>query len=572
MHQQIQRAEIRNQKSEGGGQRAAGSVSVFQCFSISAFAALLLVSGCSKSPTADLRPPTSASPTPLAPDTVLRVHWAGKQTLGVAASSYTLMRLWNLPEGKQLEMNLLEKFSTAPWRLATNHTANNASLALRPMLYDVINEESSLEVRQVTGQPEQLVLAIRLDDEQTKDWRKGLADVLTSTEGGYPTSRARGWSLKSPRSQTTFELERAGGWLVIGMTTGTNALFQEIVARIGREQAPFTVTTASHWLTMEADLNWVCEEVGGRRSEVGRELPRVSLVISGDGANTVTTGELTFAKPLALNLEPWAFPKNQVQGPVIGFSAVRGIGSWLTKSKTWSDLKLGRAPNQIFTWADARTPLQMHLAAPSKAAKETANSLGETFLTRGNVWLAEHGLGSLGQLPASSGVIWKDLPMIAPYLSATSDDLLIGGLVPNPQPSATPPAAIYPRLSLDELLANLSSRTNLVAYDWETTGARAESVHVLGQLLRAILRHPQIPAGTPSAQWLQAARPRLGNTTTLITLAAPNRLAFERKSTTGFSAMELHLIADWMESPEFPRGFYSTLSPVGPALTPNAKP
>ena len=356
------------------------------------------------------------------------------------------------------------------------------------------------------------------------------------------------------------------------MTTGTNALFQEIVARIGREQVPFTVTTASHWLTVEADLNWVCEEVGGRRSEVGRELPRVSLVISGDGANTVTTGELTFAKPLALNLEPWAFPKNQVQGPVIGFSAVRGIGSWLTKSKTWSDLKLGRAPNQIFTWADARAPLQMHLAAPSETAKETANSLGETFLAHGNAWLAEHGLGSLGQLPASSGVIWKDLPLIAPYLSATSDGLLTGGLIPNPEPGTNAPMDIYPRPTLDELLANLSSRTNLVAYDWETTGARAESFHFLGQILRVATRHPQMPANTPSSEWLQSVRQRLGNCTTTVTLAGPNRLAFERKSTTGFNAAELHLIADWMESPEFPRGLYATRSPVGPAPVPNAKP
>ena len=125
--------------------------------------------------------------------------------------------------------------------------------------------------------------------------------------------------------------------------------------------------------------------------------------------------------------------------------------------------------------------------------------------------------------------------------------------------------------SLNELLADIASRTNLVAYHWEATGSRAESTHVLGQLLRAITRHPQMPANTPSSQWLEAARSRLANSTTVVTLTKPNTLAFERRSTTGFTALELHLLADWMESPQFPRGFYSTLSPVGPPLQPVAK-
>ncbi len=590
-----QHPEGRSQKSEVGSQRAVVlSQTAAFCFLLSA---LFLAGGCSKTPASDLRSPTSAppSPTPLAPDTVLRIHWAGKQTLGVAASSYSFMRLWNLPEGRQLETQLLQKFSAAPWRVAANQpaAANNASAALRPMLYDVVNEECCLEIRGSAAQPEQTAFAIRLDDTRAKDWRKGLADVLGSTEGGYPTTRAHGWSLKSPRSQAVYEWQRAGGWVVFGRAQGTNALFQEVVDRIEREQVPFTVTTASHWLSVDADLSWLLSKANaagftgqpptrpsatlspsdGERDGVRGISGRLSMVISGDGANTVTTGELVFAKPLALNLEPWNFPKSQVQGPVVGFSAVRGVGSWLTASKMWSDLKLGRAPNQIFTWADASTPLQMHLAAPGDSAKEIAKSLGDTFLTSGNAWLTEHGLGSIAPLPDAGGVIWKDLPMIAPFVGAKSDDLLVGGLVPNPQPQpgAPAPVQIYPRPSLDEMLAEISSRTNLVAYEFETTGNRAESVHVLGQILRAITRHPQIPAGTPSAQWLQAARPRLGNCTTTVTLAAPDRLAFERKSTTGFAALELHLIADWMESPEFPRGFYSTLSPVGPALKPAGK-
>ena len=53
-------------------------------------------------------------------------------------------------------------------------------------------------------------------------------------------------------------------------------------------------------------------------------------------------------------------------------------------------------------------------------------------------------------------------------------------------------------------------------------------------------------------------RQRLGNSTTTIALTGTNQLTFKRKSATGFTAAELHLLSDWFESPDFPRGLYST--------------
>ena len=549
MHVQIQKSAV-------SGQKAAGGLSAFQRFSISAFAGLLLISGCSKSPDQQrsTNNPQPSVPTPLAPDSVLRVHWAGKQKLGVAASSYSLMRLWNLREGRMLEMDLLAKLSSAPWQRPANEppAANNASTTLRPILNDILNEECCLEIREDAGS-QQLVFAIRLADKLAAQWHRDLATVVSSLEGTYPTKRAGGWFMNSPKTKTTYELERAGEWVVFGAAKGTNSLFQEIVQRIGTGQSPFTITVADHWLAADADLNWVKSEVGGQRSEVGGKLPRLSLVVTGNGAETVTTGDLTFSAPLNMNLAPWKFPTAQMQEPLIQFGAARGLGPWL--------------PDQIFTWADARTPLQMHFAAVDGRANEFAK-LAESFIPKGNAWLTDHGVGTLGKSSSANGIIWKDLPMIAPYLTATSDSLLTGGLVPSPKAGTNVPVDIYPRPSLDELIADISSRTNLVAYEWETTGSRAESIHVVGQILRFATRHPQMPANTASSEWLNAARNRLGNTKTMITLTAPNRLSFQRTSSTGFNVVELHLLADWMESPMFPRGSYTGLSPIGPAPTP----
>jgi len=38
-------------------------------------------------------------------------------------------------------------------------------------------------------------------------------------------------------------------------------------------------------------------------------------------------------------------------------------------------------------------------------------------------------------------------------------------------------------------------------------------------------------------------------------------LTFARKSTLGFTALELHLLADWLESPRFPHGLHTFPAP-----------
>ena len=54
--------------------------------------------------------------------------------------------------------------------------------------------------------------------------------------------------------------------------------------------------------------------------------------------------------------------------------------------------------------------------------------------------------------------------------------------------------------------------------------------------------------------WLKAVAPKLGNCATAVTQTGPDQLSFVRRSTVGFTAVELHALADWLESPQFPRG------------------
>jgi hypothetical protein len=61
--------------------------------------------------------------------------------------------------------------------------------------------------------------------------------------------------------------------------------------------------------------------------------------------------------------------------------------------------------------------------------------------------------------------------------------------------------------------------------------------------------------------WLTAAAPKLGNCVTAVTKTGPGQLSFLRQSGAGLTALELHLLADWLESPQFPCGLHTFLAP-----------
>src|SRR5262249_26764731 len=121
-------------------------------------------------------------------------------------------------------------------------------------------------------------------------------------------------------------------------------------------------------------------------------------------------------------------------------------------------------------------------------------------------------------------------------------------------------ATVPGELSLDSAQSTIS-RTNLVFHNWEETGSRINQWLYMTQFVRFVLRKDQLPSDSVSVLWLKAAESKLGNSVTDITQTGPNQLSLTRRSDTGFTALELNLLADWLESPQFPRGLYSLLTP-----------
>ena len=165
-------------------------------------------------------------------------------------------------------------------------------------------------------------------------------------------------------------------------------------------------------------------------------------------------------------------------------------------------------------------------------------------------------MGNVQTTTVPTGLAWGGIPMFTPSIEATTTmaGVFLVGCVGTSPSGAGKPAP-------PELLSQLIARTNLVYYDWEFTQAKLAHWVYLGQTARLALGLPQMVSENAGFGFLLAASPKLGNAGTEVIQNGPTSLSFIRNSHLGFTAVELHLLADWLESPAFPRGLRSVLAP-----------
>jgi hypothetical protein len=160
------------------------------------------------------------------------------------------------------------------------------------------------------------------------------------------------------------------------------------------------------------------------------------------------------------------------------------------------------------------------------------------------------------------GVLWSNLPIMDPFLravSTTGGDFALIGMNPEVLTNRPPPPVLFQQVL---------GATNLVIYDWELTGPRIEQWLFTGQFLRMISHVAQVPPKSATVAWLSALGSQLGNSATAVTKTGPSEVSFTRGSSIGLTAVELHLLADWLESPQFPRGLNTCLGVPEPIPRP----
>jgi hypothetical protein len=333
----------------------------------------------------------------------------------------------------------------------------------------------------------------------------------------------------------------------------------DLSARLQAGQNPFVDHGTNSWLEADLDL----PAIAGAFSldwNLPRDFPEISLIESGEATNVRTHLELTFARPLPFEFEPWNIPTNIIAGPVTSLAVVRGFRPWLDSLPLWKNLRLGSPPNQLCVWAEQGGLMLTYFAAPWPDASNRVQQITEMALEKRNSGGFTNNDFDFRRALDSNGLEWQGLPFLFPYLQSTRVDgqeFVLGGLFPRGDPRD------WPRPNLpSEILA----QTNLVSYDWEMTGPRVDSLLYITQFFRHVTRHPQLDDDSVSRRWLQAISPKLGKCVTAVTLVEPDRLSLERKSSLGFSAAELHLLVDWLESPDFPEGLHTFRAPyVAPA-------
>jgi hypothetical protein len=524
--------------------------------------------GCKKSPSqqsADNQKAEVAAQPPAKLETVARIHWLGKRRLATETNAAAFMSIWAMPESQKLEAQTLDKLSLAPWNLPREGTntaaivATNAnSLLLRPLLEDLVQEECYLEIRASADSTTEIALAVRLDETRSRLWKTNLTAALTSIQNLPP-------NIQHP----TFL--RTANWTVIGFLPkgqgerdpagfGQGEWVGELAGRLGQDNNLFTAEETNSWLETELALNGMSKALG-LGWKLPAKTPKISLSIGAEGELVRTTGRFNFNNPLPLNLEEWNIPTNLVHDPLTSFTAIRGIKSLLASSQTWNTLQLGPPPNQLYFWAQGSLPITTFWAAPLPDASNHIYQFTDHLINDANPWLTTNSMGRFAHTTNANAAVWGDLPFMEPYMRSISlpeGDFIMGGLGSSPSTNRPAPPTLF-----DQFLR----RTNLVCYDWELTGARIEPSIYNIQFLRFLFQKAQVPAESTTFAWLKALEPKLGNSATLLALTRPDTLAFVRKSTIGFTGVELQILADWFESPNFPNGLTTFVGMPAPLPT-----
>lgn len=512
-------------------------------------------SGCDKSGSKSNPAPKISNLADSAANTIARVHWLGKKRIFSDTNAVGLMAIWNLPESARLEAQTVERLASAPWRLLLKQSGtNDGSLLLRPLIQQLIEDECYVEVSETTNQTRDFVLAIQQTDSAAALWQSNLAavvELLTRIQPGKPADGASGWSLKKHDVPDLIEFSRAGAWTLIGMAQETNRLQTIIKARIARSGTPVLSEATTNWIEGHLEVARLMPS-----NTISSVVSALNFSVSGEAGNVRTRGSIVTRGTTIGELEPWIIPTNFVDGSFGSFTAVRGIRPLLERSKIWNPLRSGPAPNQAWIWALQGALMQTYLAAPLSGGSNQMHQLSEDVMQLADKYLPNRDIAGFRRSQVFNGLEWQGFPFMSPFIRSTTEEgneFLLAGFFP-----FTSPAQILP-LELTEMLM---TRTNLVMYDWELTGPRIEQWIYMSQFCRVVCQKAQLPADSAGLKWLQALVPHLGNSATELTRTGPDQFSFSRKSAAGFTGIELNLLADWLESSEFPRGLHTLLAPA----------
>ena len=457
-----------------------------------------------------------------------QVYFAGLDRITATAKDTYARSILQLPETKALTQDISKKLARS---LAANLQAKrgnqtpDAAALLEPLIRDLIHSETRLEIWGAEAKAPSWSLAVKLSPEREAAWKSTLEKL------------AQGWERKDKSPHWALAAANSWAFITPGKSGGANPLRDRLAAG-----------AAGGTNLLQLDINFP-KLASGTTNALFRALPETSLRIHPRNDSLRVEGAMKLAQPAAPGAEPWQIPTAQVRDPLISFTAVRGLSRWLGQQPFIKALDLPAAPNQLFLWDNSGSAmLQLKAAAPVPKAGAAADKFASRLLPNINTNLAKMALGQLTRNSTNATFYWKNLPFLFPYFRPVSDatgDYVLGGIFPiTPDPATNPPPAA--------LFAQITSRTNLLYYDWEITEARIAQFSPLFQFLPLFTSIPAMSPESAVYKWLEASSRLMGETITEVAAVSDRELALVRKAPLGLNSTELFFLASWLESTNFP--------------------
>jgi hypothetical protein len=483
------------------------------------------------------------APTPAndATKPLAQIHFAGAQALGASTDLKTLNEILQLPETIKLREQAFGTLSTngaRGWASGGPKGKEVSPALLRPLLDDLYNFESRIEVYPSQDGPPLCLLAIRAPREATQRWSTNLWQAAQSAYGSAPKKAElnglTGWQVQE--AKRFFGVFQKGEWTLVASGSQAPNAQRGLVATLGEGSPP----KADGFLSIQLS------ERALAASPSLRPFANISLAFTGKEDSVRTTGKLDLVNAFQGRITPWNVPTNTIRQTLHAFTAINGASSWLSNSPALAGWPIQRWPNQLYIWSEALSPFAVSGAAEVGNLTNFLHELKARKVEGWNAVLKTNLWGEINLIEEPLILSWRGLPIAVPFIRPAAEGdkgFAQFGLFPAPPGKDPMP---------QELLNQLHGRKNLLYYDWEITQFRLLQLRLLRQLHLMMTLATLPNAESAGEQWLAAVEPKLGNTITEVTLPSSKQLELTRKSHIGLSATEISALALWLQSTNFP--------------------